>query len=111
MKPPRESGSWVGLALSALLFAYALAARVAQYFVADCFEASENVARAINLTPLVVLIVVAVAFVLDLRALRAGESAARHGRFGLALLLVGVVVLAWTFVDSLGDLLACGEGD
>jgi hypothetical protein len=52
-----------------------------------------------------------VAFVLDVQALRGGGSAARRGRFGLALLLVGVVVLVWAFVESLGDLLACGEGD
>ncbi len=111
MRRRGQSGGRVGLALSILLLAYAVSIRVTQSFVAECFEASENEARAINLTQFAVLTVLVVAFILDVRALRAGGSAARLGRFGLAVLSVGVVVLVWAFVDALGDVLACDEGD
>ncbi|MGH2920898.1 MAG: hypothetical protein ACRDKU_02385 [Gaiellaceae bacterium] len=107
----RQSEARVGLALSGLLLAFGLAGRIYDYFGPDCFEASENVARVINLTPLAVLTVLVAALVLDLRALRADGRAARWGRWGLSVLALGVIVLVWTFVDALGDLLACAEGD
>ena len=97
--------------MSALVFAYGIAARVYEFFGPDCFEASETVATLINLTPVALLSAVVAALVLDVRALRSGSHAARWGRWALALLGLGVVFIGWAFVDSLGDLLACAEGD
>lgn len=111
MKRFARSGAQAGLALSGLVLAYALAALVFALFGPDCFEASETVASVINLTPFVLLGAVLCALVLDIRALRIGGGAARLGRWALSLLIVAVVVLGWAFVDSLGDLLACAEGD
>jgi hypothetical protein len=107
----RQSEAQVGLALSGLLLAFGLAGRIYDYLGPDCFEASENVADAINLTPFAVLTVLMAALVLDLRALRAGGRTARWGRWGLSVAILAVIVLVWTFVDALGDLLACAEGD
>ena len=111
MKRFVRSGAHVGLALSGLVLAYALVSLGFALFGPDCFEASKNVARVINMTPLVLLTVIVSAFVLDIRALRAGGGAARVGRWAASLLFVAVVVLVWAFVDSLGDLLRCAEGD
>lgn len=107
----RRSEAQLGLALSGLLLAVGFAGRIYDYFGPDCFEASENVARVINQTPLAVLTVFLAALVLDLRALRVGGRTARWGRWGLSILVLGVIVLVWTFVDALGDVLACAEGD
>jgi hypothetical protein len=106
-----QSGARLGFALSGLVLAYALAALIFALFGPDCFEASETLATVINLTPLVLLLAVLSALVLDIRALRAGGSAARSGRWALSLLVLAIVVLTWAFVDSPGDLLACAEGD
>jgi hypothetical protein len=111
MKRFVRSGAHVGLALSGLVLAYALVSLGFALFGPDCFEASETLATVINSTPLVLFAAIVSAFVLDLRALRAGGSAARVGRWAVSLLIVAVVVIGWAFVDSLGDLLACAEGD